>query len=111
MRNLYKETFINNSDEYAEKLKKRNTFDILQYQTPVLQNAKVEEYKFLNFTTHIWKTGDKFFKLANQYYEDSQYWWVIALFNEKPTEAHCELGDELYIPIPLSRALSFIGYE
>jgi len=111
MRDIYREKFLNNSREYLEKLKKRQESAIMQYTTPIFRHAEIDEYQYLDFVTHVWKTGDKFFKLSNTHYQDSSYWWVIALFNQKPTEAHCKMGAELYIPVPLSRVLSFIGYE
>ena len=54
---------------------------------------------------HVWKAGDCYYKLANQYYGDAQYWWVIALFNQKPTEADVDLGDLIEIPLPLEAIL------
>ena len=58
---------------------------------------------------HIWKEGDRFFKLAHQYYGDSTMWWVIAWFNRTPTEAHVSLGDTIYIPRPLDLVLDYLN--
>jgi len=63
----------------------------------------------LNLTSHIWKMGDRYYKLAHAYYNDPELWWVIARFNEKPTEAHLELGDVITIPLPIEKVLSFWG--
>jgi len=57
---------------------------------------------------HIWTLGDRYYKLAHQHYGESQYWWVIAWFNKKPTEAHLSLGDVVYVPLPLSRILNLL---
>ena len=40
-------------------------------------------------------------KLSQQYYGNSEYWWVIGLFNGKPTDAHMEMGDIIKIPFPI----------
>tara|TARA_R110000824_G_scaffold9834_1_gene43540 strand:+ start:11427 stop:11762 length:336 start_codon:yes stop_codon:yes gene_type:complete len=111
MRDAYKKTFINSTREYQEKLKKRHEADIIQYATPTLTYPDLQDYQFLDYATHIWKTGDKLYKLSNDYYTDPSYWWVIAMFNQKPTEAHYKIGDELYIPLPLTKVLSLMGYE
>ena len=53
--------------------------------------------------------GDRFDLLAHQYYGDSELWWVIAWYNQTPTESHVELGDVLQIPLPLHKVLSSMG--
>ena len=61
-------------------------------------------------TTHIWKLGDRYHKLASEYYADSELWWVIASYNKKPTEFHLKAGDIVYIPMPLETVLYYMGY-
>jgi len=34
-------------------------------------------------------------------------WWVIAWYNQKPTEAHFNVGDVVYIPTPLANVLQY----
>ena len=53
-----------------------------------------------------WSVGTKLYKLAHQYYNDSKLWWVIAAFNQKPTDSHFSVGDVVYIPLPLERVLT-----
>jgi hypothetical protein len=55
---------------------------------------------------HIWVVGDKFYKLADRYYGDSRDWWIIAKFNNKPTESHVKIGETLLIPTPVQEALN-----
>ena len=40
----------------------------------------------------MWKLGDRFYKLADQYYGDPTLWWIIAWYNRMPTESHAEGG-------------------
>lgn len=47
---------------------------------------------------HTWSYGDNLFKLSNQYFKSYDDWWVIALLNGKPTDAHYSIGDIVYIP-------------
>ena len=49
-------------------------------------------------TTHIWITGDTLYKLSYKYYDTYDFWWVIALVNNKPSDAHYTFGDEVLIP-------------
>ncbi len=48
---------------------------------------------------HIWSQGDKLYKLAERYYGDKTFFWMIGLYNKKPTDAHFEYGDVVKIPI------------
>jgi|SRR3990167_9940196 len=58
---------------------------------------------------HIWKMGDRLYKLSKMYYGTHDEWYIIALHNNKPTEAHIQEGDELSIPMPLYLAKSLYG--
>jgi hypothetical protein len=48
---------------------------------------------------HIWSHGDKLYKLAIQYYGNRDMYWMIGLFNNKPTDAHYKYGDVVSIPV------------
>jgi nucleoid-associated protein YgaU len=97
---------INNS-EIAET---RPTTNIEHYTTPKLLHPTEKGKKALANVEHIWSHGDRYWKLAAHYYNDSGYWWVIAWYNLKPTEAHCKIGDSIYIPKPLNKVLKYYGY-
>ncbi|HAI41228.1 MAG TPA: hypothetical protein DCM40_25530 [Maribacter sp.] len=92
---------------YEKTLEERNVSSIRYYSTPQMSYPPVEEIKNLTRVRHIWKTGDRFFKLAIEYYNSAQYWWVIAMFNQKPTEADLTVGDLIYIPLPLQDILRY----
>jgi len=111
MRNNGRETFFNSSEEYKNLFKKRNVKGVTQYGTPTLKSVSQDDYALLSFINYTWRTGDALYKLADKYYDDSRYWWIIALFNEKPTEFHLEPGDIVVIPTPLTRVLSLIEYR
>jgi len=59
----------------------------------------------LEIHQHVWSVGDRYSKLAALHYGDSKLWWVIAKYNMKPTDAHVKLGDNIYIPMPLTEIL------
>ena len=57
-----------------------------------------------------WKLGDKYWKIANEFYNDPSLWWVIAWFNRRPTEAHNKSGDLIFVPVPVEELLSLFKY-
>ena len=93
--------------QFKDKFEGRPAFPHLE--TQVLEYPSIEEMKKFTYANHIWKLGDRYYKLAHQYYGDSKYWWVIAQFNKKPTEQHVENGDLIKIPLPLRGVLEAYG--
>ena len=110
MRYRNQNIFVNANEAYKKYLKKRGMKQIKQFSTPKFKHPDAGEIRNLNVVNHIWGTGDRFYKLAAEYYSDPTMWWVIALYNQKPTEFHLNLGDTLYIPVPLESVLFHIGY-
>jgi len=49
------------------------------------------------------------YKLANQYYGEPRYWWVIAWYNGLPAETEIENGSVIYIPVNVANALKVLG--
>jgi hypothetical protein len=78
---------------------------ITQYDTAVFRYPTTEEIAELQIVEVIWASNSRLYKMANQYYNDPALWWVIAMFNQKPTEAHFKLGEIVYIPLPLEKVL------
>tara|TARA_Y100000034_G_scaffold92735_1_gene112111 strand:+ start:61 stop:399 length:339 start_codon:yes stop_codon:yes gene_type:complete len=101
---------LNNSSEYYAPLRKsRGLKNIRHYETPVMQNPSVGARSGLSTTTHIWKYGDRLYKLADEYYNNVSYWWVIAWYNSVPTEAQLRTGNVIRIPLNLEAALKVLG--
>ncbi len=99
-----------NSSEYYESLRaKRGVKSVDHYKTPSMKNPSLGDRKRIKSIPHIWVYGDRLYKLANQYYGDTRYWWVIAWWNSYPTEAEIPLGARLAIPLSLEDALSALG--
>jgi hypothetical protein len=89
---------LNDDDSYKDWFDKRGIQNIDQYASFFFNR----EYFKGAFATkeHIWTKGDRLFKLANIYYDSIEYWWIIALWNDKPTDAHYNYGDVIEIPYP-----------
>jgi len=100
---------LNASSRYKRLFQKRRVKFIEQYPTQDLRHLTVKEMMSLNMTDHIWKSGDRFYKLAHQYYEDPELWWVIAWFNRTPTDSHVKIGTVITIPTPLETILNYYG--
>tara|TARA_S200000501_G_C20609722_1_gene649730 strand:- start:333 stop:674 length:342 start_codon:yes stop_codon:yes gene_type:complete len=86
--------------------------EVTQTETLRLNDLSEDDLR-TNFTyvEKIVSQGDKMYKFAHEIYDNADYWWIIAWFNNKPTDAHCKIGEVLYIPLPLDRAISVATRE
>jgi|TARA_A100000172_G_scaffold79866_1_gene67943 nucleoid-associated protein YgaU len=98
----------NNLEEYEEFFDDRGVKQITHFGTGVLKYPTVAQVSTLQNVEHIWKVGDRYYKLAAKHYGNPRLWWVIAHYNKKPTEADVQLGGLIYVPLPLERVLSYI---
>lgn len=90
--------FINKDDLYESFRIDRDVKIIKQFSTVEYSRPDDSEYSKIKTVKHIWAVGDKYYKLANEYYGDPKDWWLIARFNSRPTEAHNKIGDIILIP-------------
>jgi len=109
MRYKTRKLFLNNEELYSEQFENRNVQKIKHYGTPKMNHATVHQLKNIDTIRHIWKIGDKFYKLAAKHYNDPKLWWTIAWFNKIPTESHANIGDIVFIPMPLEEILKIYG--
>jgi len=101
--------FTNDKGLYEDILRRKKIRNIRQFSTLNLSSLRnLRTTNNINEVTHIWKTGDRYYKLANQYYGRPELWWVIALYNQKPTEGHIRLGNVLRIPMPIELVLYYL---
>lgn len=85
-----------NTQEIEELLDSRGINKIIFYENFSFSKINKDEYAFVE---HIWSRGDRLYKLGNRYYGDSNSFWLIALFNNKPTDADYKYGDIVQIPV------------
>lgn len=107
-RYIDREIILNNHPNYKEMFNDRNVKFIRQFISSDLKFPSEDQIANLTLIPHIWRTGDHFFKLAHTYYKNPRYWWIIAFFNMKPTEAHLSYGDEILIPMPFEMIMSYL---
>lgn len=108
-RNQEREIFINDDKLYSKLLKDRGLKSIKHYGKLKLNSLDQEALSELTILDHVWKTGDKYYKLATRYYGDQEYWWVIAWFNKKPIDNFCKVGDIIHVPTPIEEVLYYVG--
>jgi len=92
-------------NEEERVLLKKRLFELVESRglekIKYLRNKKfsrdflLKEYEYIE---HVWSHGDKLYKLANQYFGDQNLFWIIGIFNNKPTDSHYKYGDIVYIP-------------
>lgn len=110
-RNDNRAKFNNNNDLYRYLRQKKKVDFIAQYKTMALtKDLNIEEK--IKYFEYEWKTEDKFYKLAQKYYNDSRLWWIIAHFNNTPTEHSISIGQTIKIPesFNLEETLELLGY-
>ena len=100
-----REVAVNFSSKYKSLFKKRNITFVNQYTTPEQIYPTAEEISNLATLSHIWSLGDRYYKLADEHYNDPSLWWIIAWYNRMPTEAHVKIGWVIDIPLPLEDVL------
>ena len=104
----YKRTRIlkNRSQRYEFLRKSRgDPPSITHYDVADMRNPTRAERAKAASVTHIWKYGDRYYNLATQYYGIPDYWWVIAWWNARPSEANVKPGDKITIPLNLEETL------
>jgi hypothetical protein len=74
---------------------------ITQWETENISPITFSDYNKIQTKDHIWRFGDRFYKLADETYDNPGLWWILAWFNGKPTESHVEVGEIIKIPLDI----------
>ena len=95
----------NKDPMYAKHFEARSIKKIPgQYNTGKIHYPTEEELADIVVIEETWALGDRFYKYAKKYYNNEEYWWLIAWINQKPTEHHFKVGDKVKIIPNLSEA-------
>jgi hypothetical protein len=100
---------INNQESFSEIFENRNIKQLEQY---ILNNYKYPLPKEIDNLTLIpieWKMGDKLHKVSDAFYGSPNYWYILALFNNTPTDYDISIGQTIYIPKPLELVIKYIN--
>lgn len=87
---------ILSNDLYFEILESKGVKSLTIKKTVHFDHLRGRQFGILS--EHLWSYGDNLFKLSFRFYGDPKFWWIIALLNNKPTDAHYSIGDKIYIP-------------
>jgi hypothetical protein len=100
--------FQNNDSDYRDVFfDPRGITETEQYATRPLFHPQPQAAAALAGDPRIWSATDKLYNISQQQYGSPQYWWVIAWFNQKASEADFKIGDIYYIPRPLETVLGY----
>lgn len=97
----------NNSELISKILELKNIDSIRHYISPQFKIPTYLDRIKIKTIGSVWKRGDKLSKYAEKYYNDPKLWWVIAMYNNKPTDAHFTIGDVFYIPTDLNNLFQY----
>ena len=92
---------------YSDVFEKRGVKFLRIFRTKTFSG--LEDLEFEVSETHTWSFGDTLFRLSYKFYVTYEYWWTISLVNNKPTDAHFKLGDEVLIITDHSRLAVAVG--
>ena len=98
----------NSFEQFEKQLEDRDVRKIEHYRIQKMNYPTTKQDNQLTHYRHAWKAQDKFYQIAAKYYGDPTLWWVIAQYNQKPTEQHCKEGEIIKIPLPLGRVLQIM---
>lgn len=105
--NKYGILYTNKEEIYRDFMNRTGESEIKQFGLITYGDPGLESFlKNVQITQHIFETGDTLSKIAYQHYGQAKYWWVLAWFNSKPTDSHCNYGDTILIPSPLKAAIN-----
>ena len=105
-----REIFINKNRKYKNTFfKDRDVEQIPQYDVVRIGYPTPAEMNSFTNTLLVWSATDKLYNLSNKYYGSPQYWWVIAWYNKKASEAEFTVGEQFFVPLPLESVLGYVG--
>ncbi len=101
--------FLNNDQGYKNTFfDKRDIQETFQYDSPRIVYPTPSEIRSFNNITRLWNATDTLYNLSSEFYGAPNYWWVIAWYNKKASEAEFKVGDIYLIPLPLEDVLGYI---
>jgi hypothetical protein len=104
-----REIFLNNDRNYKNVFfKNRDIQETFQYDMPRISYPTPSEIRSFENVLRVWRATDTLYNISNEYYSAPEYWWVIAWYNKKASEAEFKVGEQFYVPLPLEAVLEFV---
>lgn len=100
--------FLNQDSNYRNMFfNKRDIQETYQYSLLSIRYPSLSAMSNLTNIGLVWGATDKLYNISNQYYGAPNYWWIIAWYNKKGSEAEFEVGEIYYVPLPLEDLLEY----
>lgn len=95
--------------KYAKILENRNVSKAHLKTTSVIKPIDyIKEDETVYEDKEVWRANSKLWSLAERSYGNGRYYWVIGLYNQKPTDAHWKPGDVVLVPHPVEYVISMM---
>ena len=108
MPSRYKKIKIDHNSALYGIINKRNRKSVELNRLSNMPNFKVlQQDELITEKVVNWKQGTHMWRLASEFYGDYSLYWVIAMYNGKPTDAHWKIGEKVRIPFPVGRVISY----
>jgi hypothetical protein len=92
---------------YTEKLKERGRKEVVIERTVTFESLRGTNYEVRLFG--LWDQSSSLHKISQEMYGTMEYWWTIGLVNNKPTDQHFSIGDEILVPVAPNLIKNNIG--
>lgn len=109
MRYLGQDKGLLENQLYSEKLKQRGRKNAEILRTTTFEGLKGQNYEVIFYG--LWTHSSSLHKISQDSYGTMEFWWTIGLINNKPTDQHFSVGDEIYIPTQPSLIKNTIGSD
>ena len=83
---------------------------VVMLGTPTHGSPLDIDFRSITEIYELWTVGTKLWKLADEHYGDGNLYWIIGLFNGRPTDAHWNIGDTVSIPFPYEIVAEALGF-
>ena len=100
---------VSKGDMFKQIKQRRDLDSVSLFLSPRFKRIAEIDLEELSYEGYIWTRGDNFYKLAHEFYGVPEYWWVVALFNNAPTEQHIKIGQRIFIPHEPESIISLMG--
>jgi hypothetical protein len=100
--------FTNRNPQYkAAFYNQRGIKQLYQYSVPRIFYPSATRRENLENIPLVWKATDTLYNISHRYYGSPQYWWVVAWYNKRASEAEFSTGDVYYVPLPIEDVLGY----
>ena len=94
---------------YRKQLDAHNTNSIVFHRPDTNISLSYDFILQQQYVTFVWGINSRMHKYAYEMLGDPNLWWIVALVNKKPTDAHWTIGEVVYVPLEAAPFLTAVG--